>query len=166
MPGLFAFHPFIARKIAMTHLSYANPIRKSYKSAVGSFGATTATESFIGPKGRKGVVRDIEVFLTVDATGTTAVPEIDVGTTSGDTTYARFRLGTTATAGYTATATPKRARPLVTGSGAAQTYSDFTGHVALETTFIPADTAFVITNKQGTGSGAGTGYSVVEIEWF
>lgn len=145
---------------------YSNPIRQHYKSAVGAFGATTATEQYIGPPGKRGWVKDIEVFLTADAVGTTTVPEVDVGTASGDTTYARFRLGTSATAGYTAASTPKRARSLVTGNGLVPTYEDFTGHVKLETAYIPADTAFVITNKAGTGgTPAGTGYSVVVIEW-
>lgn len=147
--------------------TYDEPIRRQYKSAVGAFGATTATESYIGPKGRKGLVKDIEVFLTADAVGTTTVPEVNVGTASGDVTYARFRLGTTATAGYTAASTPKAARSLVTGNGLNQTFEDFTGHVKLETALIPADTAFVITNKAGVGGvPAGTGYSVVYIEWF
>jgi hypothetical protein len=147
--------------------SYARPDTRHYKSAVGAFGATTATESYIGPKGKKGIVRDIEVLLTADAVGSSAVPEIDVGSSSGDVSYARFRLGTSATAGLAATSTPIRARSQVTGNGSAQTNSSFTGYVALETASIPADTAFVITNKQGSGgSPAGTGYSVVTIDWF
>lgn len=151
----------------MTQGSYDRPTRQYYKSAVGAFGATTATESYIGPKGRKGIVRDIEVHLTADAVGTTAVPEVDVGSSSGDTSYARFRLGTAAGTGYAAAAMPKRARSLATGNPTPPVLSDFTGHVALETAIIPADTAFVITNKQGSGgTPAGTGYSVVTIDWF
>jgi hypothetical protein len=151
----------------MSHVSYANPIRTTHKSAVGAFGATTATESYIGPKGRRGIVRDIEVHLTADAVGTTTVPEVDVGNASGDTSYARFRLGTAAGAGYTAVSMPKRARSLVAGNPTPPVLNDFPGHVALETAFIPADTPFVITNKQGSGGApAGTGYSVVTIDWF
>jgi hypothetical protein len=111
-------------------------------------------------------VKDIMVFLTADAVGTAAVPEIDVGSASGLVEYARYRLGTTATAGVTAASTPKWARSFVTGNGLIPTYEDFTGHVKLETAYIPADTVFVITNKQGSGgSPAGTGFSVVTIEW-
>lgn len=148
--------------------SYDNPVRLTYKSAVGAFGATTAIETYIGPKGLKGIVRDIEAELTADAVGTTAVPEVDVGTASGDVSYARFRLGTAAGTGYTAAATPLRARSLCGGAGGAPpTLSDFAGHVALETAQIPADTPFVITNKQGSGgTPAGTGYSVVTIDWY
>lgn len=146
--------------------AYNDPIRVHYKSAVGAFGATTATESYIGPKGKRGLVRDIEVFLTADAVGTTTVPEVDVGTASGDTTYARFRLGTSATAGITAASTPVRARGLAIGNPP-PVLADYAGHVSLETAFIPADTAFVITNKAGTGGvPAGTGYTIVTVEWF
>ena len=34
---------------------------------------------FIGPPGKKGLVRDIEVLITEDMVGTTTVPEIGVG---------------------------------------------------------------------------------------
>ena len=147
-------------------MSYDLPIRRNYKSAVGAFGATTATEQYIGPPGKKGMVKEIVVCLTADAVGTTTVPEIDVGTTSGDVSYARFRLGSSATAGYTAAVTPKSARALCVGNPTPPILSDFSGHVALETAYLPADTAFVITNKAGVGgTPAGTGYSVVEIEW-
>ena len=150
----------------MTHVSYANPVRITYKSAVGAFGGTTVIETYVGPKGRRGLVRDIEVELTVDAVGTTAVPEIDVGTASGLVEYGRFRLGTTATAGNTAAGTPLRAASLVTGNPTPPTLSDYAGHVALETAFIPVDTPFVITGKAGVGTPAGTGYYTVTIDWF
>ena len=74
---------------------------------------------------------------------------------------------TAAGTGYTAAATPLRARSLVGGNGGQQTLSDFAGHVDLETAFVPADTPFVITNKQGSGgTPAGTGWSTVVIDWF
>src|SRR3954451_17390497 len=87
---------------------YANPETIVYESATGAFGTTTASKSYIVPKGRKGLVRDIEVFLTADAVGTPSVPEVTVGTAAGDVTYARYRLGSTATVGLTAAATPQR----------------------------------------------------------
>lgn len=146
--------------------TFANPESKVYESATGAFGAATASKSYIGPRGKKGLVRDIEVFLTADAVGTTTVPEVTVGAAAGTTEYARYRLGTTATAGLAAAATPQRARSLVTGSGQAQTATDFAGHVALETAFIPADTPFVISGKAGVGTPAGTGTHRVEIDWF
>lgn len=146
---------------------YQNAQREVYESATGAFGATTASKSYIGPPGKVGWVRDIEVFLTADAVGTTTVPEVTVGLTAGTTTYARYRLGTSATAGITAASTPKRASSFVTGNGSAKTYEDFTGHVKLETALLPADTVFVISGVQGTGGvPAGTGYHRVTIDWY
>lgn len=148
--------------------SFANPETIRYPSPPSAaFGATTQTQTFIGPKGCKGIVRDIEVFLTADAVGTTTVPEIDVGTASGDVSYARFRLGTTAILGATAASTPLRARSAAVGNPTPPVLNDYAGHVALETALIPADTAFVITGKAGVGGvPAGTGYYAVEIDWF
>jgi hypothetical protein len=147
--------------------SYANPETIVYESATGAFGATTASKSYIGPKGKKGLVRDIEVFLTADAVGTTTVPEVTVGSAAGTTEYGRYRLGTSATAGITAASTPARARSAVVGNPTPPVLNDYAGHVALETALIPADTAFVISGKAGTGgTPAGTGYHRVEIDWF
>ena len=146
---------------------YANPETISYESATGAFGATTASKSYIGPKGRKGLVRDIEVFLTADAVGTTTVPEVTVGTAVGTSEYARYRLGTAPAAGLPAASTPVRARSAVVGNPTPPVLNDYVGHVALETALIPADTPFVITGKAGTGgSPAGTGTHRVEIDWF
>jgi hypothetical protein len=153
----------------MTHRHYHLAETLTYESATGAFGATTASKSYIGPKGKKGLVRDIEVFLTADAVGTTTVPEVTVGATAGATTYARWRLGTTAILGITAASTPKRASSLVTEDNGERPLvsTDFTGHVSLETDFIPADTAFVISGVQGVGgTPAGTGYHRVTVDWF
>lgn len=152
----------------LAQASYASPITEKYTLPSSAFGATTATQTHKGPPGRRGLVRDIRVLLTADAVGTSAVPEIDVGNASGDTSYARFRLGTAAGSGYAASSSPFNARALCTGgNGLKPTKSDFTGHVALETDFIPADTAFVITAKQGSGGvPAGTGITEVTIDWF
>lgn len=149
--------------------TYDDAIREVYYLPSAAFGATTDSVKLIGPKGRKGFVRDIIVILTADAVGTTTVPEIDVGTASGDTTYARFRLGTSATAGVTAANSPHRAgqvggNTLMDGS---PTYEDFTGHVKMATAPIPADTAFVISRVQGVGGvPAGTGSVYVVVDWF
>ncbi|SRR6266446_2041042 len=133
-----------------------------------AFGNSTTTFNYIGPKGKKGLVTDIVADISANMVGTTTVPEIDVGTTSGDATYARYRLGSTAILGYTAASTPKRAtqEALVTQTPP-PALSDFAGHVALETVAIPKDTAFVITLKAGTGgSPAGTASVYVIIKWF
>jgi hypothetical protein len=148
-------------------MAYHNAQRERYTIPSVAFGATTTSQVWKGPAGKKGYVRDIIVYLTADAVGTTTVPEVTVGSSAGDTTYARFRLGTAAGTGYTAAASPYRARNLVTGNGAAQTLSDFTGHVSLETSAIPSDTAFYVSGKAGVGgTPAGTGIIHVDIDWF
>lgn len=149
--------------------TYDTPWVEEYAQPSSAFGATTETQAHIGPKGKRGLVRDIEVDITADMVGTTAVPEIDVGLTSGSTEYARFRLGTAIGTGYLATSTARRATQVAGngGSAALPALSDYAGHVALATTYIPADTQFLITRKLGVGgTPAGTARSVVRIEWF
>lgn len=154
--------------------TYDNPIRLTYAMPSSAFGATTVAQAFQGPAGKKGLVREIFVELSANAVGTTSVPEIDVGNASGDFSYARFRLGTTAILGYTGAAggTPYVAGQIVgsapgnTGGGP-RVLNDYTGHVALETARIPADTPFFITDTAGVGgSPAGTGRVEVMIDWF
>ena len=129
-----------------------------------AFGAATSNHGVKGPKGKRGIVRDIIVDLTAAAVGTTTVPEVKVGASNGANEYARFRLGTSATAGYAAET--YRARALVTGNPVPPTLSDFAGHVALETADIPADTRAVISLTAGVGgTPAGTGRVTVIIDW-
>jgi hypothetical protein len=132
-----------------------------------NFGNSTLTFNYIGPKGREGHVEDIIADITTTMVGTTTVPEIDVGTTSGDTTYAQYRLGSAAGTGYTAASSPKRAQQEAWTGNPPITLSDFTGHVALNKARIPKDTAFVITLKAGTGGApAGVANVYVVIKWF
>ena len=132
-----------------------------------AFGNSTATFNYIGPFGKEGHVEDIIVDITADMVGTTTVPEVDVGTASGDTTYARYRLGSAGGTGYTAASTPKRASQEAWTGNPPIALSDFAGHVALNTARIPKDTAFVITLKAGTGGApAGTARVYVVIKWF
>lgn len=146
-------------------MAYNDAKIEQYIFPSSAFGATTESQTHKGPKGKVGLVIDIETDLTADCVGTTTVPEINVGTASADTTYARHRLGTTATAGNTSALTPHRASTLASGSPPVK--SDFTGHVALETARIPADTAFVISRVAGVGgTPAGTGRTIVFIKWF
>jgi hypothetical protein len=82
-------------------MSYELPDRREYSWGNGeAFGNSTTLHYIVGPKGKVGYVRDISVDLTAAAVGTTTVPEIDVGTSSSDSTYGRYRLGTTAILGY------------------------------------------------------------------
>lgn len=151
-------------------MSYDKPQTEVYAIPSGAFGVTTAAFKFVGPPGKTGIVRDIAVENTAAMVGTTTVPEIDVGNASGDFSYARFRLGTTAILGYVINTT-NRARSLIAGpantGGIPPVLNDFAGHVALETARIPADTAFFITGTAGVGGApAGTARYEVTIDWF
>lgn len=146
------------------------------------FGADGEAKSyvFIGPPGKKGLVRDIEVRVTEDMVGTTTVPEVNIGDAASDlgsldSEYGRFRLGSTAILGYTAAGVPViRAASLVDSvnePGAAvlpgRQSTDFSEHVVLEKAFIPADTAFYISLVPGSGgTETGAGAIAVEIDWF
>lgn len=153
-------------------MPYNDPIRVTYAIPSSAFGATTVATSFQGPTGKTGYVREINAEITATMVGTTSVPEIDVGTASGDFTYARFRLGTTAIAGYANTASPLNASYLVSKApgntgGVPRALNDYTGHIALETARLPADTPFFITGTAGVGgTPAGTGRYEVVIDWF
>jgi hypothetical protein len=150
-------------------MAYNDPQREEYIFPSTAFGVTTESKVYQGPPGKVGLVRDIMTSLSVAASGTTSVPEIDVGTVAGDFTYARHRLGTTAILGNVAG--EFRARSLAmtaqgrTGS-APPALNDYAGHVALETARIPADTPFTITRTAGVGAPAGTGDSIVFVDWY
>jgi len=164
-------------------MSYAHPIREVYTFNDASFGATSVTHNIIGPKGCVGFVRDIMVDVQTSLVGTTTVPEIDVGTSSGDFTYGRYRLGMNATTGY-GVGVHRASQEAITGNPP-RMLNDFTGHVVLDggpltsrgiaggswstnvpAGRIPADTPFVITSKAGTGGvPAGGGTVSVMIEW-
>lgn len=148
--------------------TYDLPITEEYFIPSAAFGATLDTTRIVGPKGRKGYVRDIMVDITATMVGTTTVPEIAVGASSGTSEYARFRLGTTAIAGYAATAVFRASQvggnTLVDGTPA---YEDYSGHVKLSTAVIPADTQIFISRVAGVGgTPAGTGTTRVTIDWF
>lgn len=153
--------------------TYDVPQREAYVFTSSAYGATTGSKTFVGPAGKRGIVRDIVLAApTADLVGTTTVPEITVGSAAGLVEYARFRLGTTAAIGYTAAQGARRARSLcVAGTGVTggipPVLSDYAGHVALETALIPADTAFVISGKAGTGGApAGTFEFIVQVDWY
>jgi hypothetical protein len=95
-----------------------------------TFGATAVTHYIVGPKGKVGFVTDISCEVTTSLVGTTTVPEIDVGISSGDYTFGRYRLGTTAVLGY-AVGPHRASQELITGNPP-RTLADFTGHVVLD----------------------------------
>jgi hypothetical protein len=154
-------------------MAYDTPQKVRYDLAGGvivQFGAAgeTIAYQFKGPPGKKGLVRDIEIQITETMVGTTTVPEIVVGATSSATEYARFRLGTSAISGYATSTAVRRARTLAAPNSTGKyTLTDFTGHVLLETDYIPADTIFFITLIEGVGgTPAGAGNVWVEVDWF
>lgn len=159
-------------------MSYDFPKKETYFFPSAAFGATTESRAIKGPKGMKGLVRDIRQYISADMVGTTTVPEINVGSAASDAgavlaEYARFRLGSTAILGYTAAGFPVvRARALCLAGanapgGIPLVLSDFTSHIKLETLAIPADTVVYISRIKGAGgSPAGTGVTEVEIDWF
>lgn len=95
-----------------------------------TFGATGVTHQVMGPKGKVGFVRDIIVDVTTALVGTTTVPEINVGISSGDFTFGRYRLGTTAIAGY-AVGMHRAGMEPITGNPP-RLLADFPGHVVLD----------------------------------
>lgn len=166
--------------------TYDVPQKERYTLLGSAFGGSTLSRTFQGPPGKKGIVRDIVIDVTTAMVGTTTVPELQVGNAQSDSSFARWRLGTTATAGLGTG--EYRARSLCnaaqgrTGSKALQ-LNDFTAHIALEGNngsnspalaadangfcYLPADTAFFITGLAGTGgSPAGTADVYVDIDWF
>jgi hypothetical protein len=148
-------------------LSYDTPLRECYFAPSSAFGATTESQQWIGPKGLTGWVRDIMVYITASMVGTTTVPEITVGSSEGATTYARFRLGTTAIAGYTTATAVRRASIVAADNWDNASLADFAGHVLMRTAVIPADTIFFISRVAGVGgTPAGTGPSWVWIDWY
>lgn len=156
-------------------MSYDNPQREDKIFNDATFGATAVVHNVIGPKGCVGFVRDFEVDVTTSLVGTTTVPEIMVGISSGDSTYGRYRLGTTISAGY-ATGVHRASQEAITGNPP-RNLQDYAHHVELDgypldVNFrvfggrIPKDTAFVITCAAGTGgSPAGGGNVRVMLEW-
>jgi len=95
-----------------------------------TFGATTVTHWIVGPKGKVGFVRDILVEVTTSLSATTTVPEVQIGISSGDFTYGRYRLGTDISHGYIVG--PHRASQELISGNPPRTLADFTGHVVLD----------------------------------
>jgi hypothetical protein len=94
-----------------------------------TFGSTGVTHFITGPRGKVGFVRDISVDVTTSMAGT-LVPEIDIGLSSGDSTFGRYRLGTTASTGYPV-GMHRASEELWTGNPP-RTLADFAGHVILD----------------------------------
>lgn len=95
-----------------------------------TFGATSVVHYIMGPKGKVGFVRDLIADITTSLVGTTTVPEIQVGISSGDYTFGRYRLGTSATAGYPV-GVHRASQEYITGNPP-RVATDFASHVVLD----------------------------------
>ena len=113
-------------------MSYENADNVTYEWAESAtFGATSVVHYIQGIRGKVGFVRDLAVDITTSMVGTTSVPEIQVGISSGDTTYGRYRLGTTASAGYGISYWSASDDPFIVGNPP-RTASDYAGHIVLD----------------------------------
>ena len=96
-----------------------------------TWAATSVAAKFIvGPRGKVGFVRDLMVDVTTSMVGTTTVPELQVGISSGDFTYGRYRLGTATATGYGVG--PYRASAEAITGNPPRTLADYAGHVVLD----------------------------------
>jgi hypothetical protein len=111
-------------------MSYDLPDVQEYSWGQDNFGATSVVHYIVGPKGKVGFVRDISIDITTAMAGNTAVPEIDIGISSGDATYGRYRLGTAVGTGY-GVGFAEASNELITGNPP-RTLADFAGHVVLD----------------------------------
>jgi hypothetical protein len=95
-----------------------------------TWAATSVVHYLVGPRGKVGFVRDMMVDVTTSMVGTTSVPELQVGISSGDSTFGRYRLGTATATGYNTG--PYRASAEAITGNPPRTLADFTGHVILD----------------------------------
>jgi len=75
-------------------MSYDVADVQEYSWGQDNFGAASVVHYIVGPKGKVGYVRDLSCDITTAMSGNTSVPEIQVGISSGDPTFGRYRLGT------------------------------------------------------------------------
>lgn len=112
-------------------MGYETSDTQEYQWAADStFGATSVTHYIVGPKGKVGFVRDVFCDVTTSLVGTTTVPEIDVGISSGDYTFGRYRLGTVISTGY-GIGPHSASQEAITGNPP-RALADFAGHVVLD----------------------------------
>ncbi len=57
-------------------MSYDKPQTETYVFPSSAFGATTESRAIKGPKGKKGLVKDIRTYISADMVGTTTVPAV------------------------------------------------------------------------------------------
>jgi len=142
-------------------MSYEQADIQTYSWINATFGATSVTNYIVGPKGKVGFVREIEVDVATSLVGTTTVPEIDLGVSSGDYTYGRYRLGSTAILGY-GVGPHSASQEAITGNPP-RALADYAGHVVLDGG--PLTSAGIAGGSYGTQVPSGripaSGWSVV-----
>lgn len=137
-------------------MAYENADMEEYTYIDATFGGTAVTHQIIGPRGKVGFVRDMSVDVSTSLVGTTTVPEIDVGISSGDATYGRYRLGIAASGANQAyTVGMHRASEEAWTGNPPRTFADYAGHVVLDGG--PLDTA---TGRIPTGRIPASGLTV------
>jgi hypothetical protein len=94
------------------------------------FANASVVHYIVGPRGKVGFVRDLMIEITTSMVGTSTVPEIQVGISSGDYTYGRYRLGTNISTGYNTG--PYRASAEAITGNPPRTLADYAGHVVLD----------------------------------
>ena len=131
-------------------MSYSNPIPLVFtNSTAGDFGDGTPTPwSFKGPKGKKGMLKDIGIHVTEVFLGDQVTGKVLVGTSTDANYYGQLEIadGTAATDTFNA--------------------QDDTDAVIIEA--LPADTQIQVTYTQcvDAGTAAGKGNAYVEVEWY
>jgi hypothetical protein len=103
---------------------------QTWASGLSITGTAAINKYIIGPRGKAGFVRDMMVEVTTSMVGTTTVPELQIGISSGDFTYGRYRLGTATATGYN-TGTYRASAELITGNPP-RAATDFASHVVLD----------------------------------
>jgi hypothetical protein len=112
-------------------MSYDLPEQVTYEwGQDATFGSTSVLHYIVGPRGKVGFVRDLMADITTSGVGSSTVPEIVVGISSGDATYGRYRLGTATGTAYGIGAY-SASTELITGNPP-RVATDFAGHVVLD----------------------------------
>lgn len=132
-------------------MGYANPEYKiSYDPGLQDVVTNAGVNTFRGPKGKVGKIRDIMISGQTLCTAVTTGPFLQIGTVATPTLYANVAIGALA-AGANIEVLKDQPSAIVTGNAAT----------------LPADTDFQIKLVAPTGgSPAGKIFSEVIIDWF
>ena len=131
-------------------MSYSNPIPLVFtNSTAGDFGAGTPTPwSFKGPKGKKGMLKDIGIHVTEVFLGDQVTGKVLVGTTADPNYYGQLEI--------------------TDGTVLTNTFNDQDDSNCVIIEALPADTQIEVTFVQcvDSGTAAGKGYPYFETFWY